>query len=62
MDHPNNLFYVITQIYILDKLMRFGLPNQIDVVESNLKSGFDRRIIVDSDYNDLIESTITNSI
>ena len=39
------------------KLMRFGLPNQIDVVESSLKSGFDRRIIVDSDFNDLIEST-----
>ena len=40
------------------KLMRFGLSNRIEVVESNLKSGFDRRIIVYSDSNDLIESTI----
>ena len=38
--------------------MRLGSPNRIDVVESNLKSEFDRRIIVDSDSNDLIESTI----
>ena len=37
--------------------MRFGLPNRIDIVESSLKSGFDRRIIVDSDFNDVIEST-----
>ena len=37
--------------------MRFGLPNRIDVVESSLNSGFYRRIIVDSDFNDLIEST-----
>ena len=26
------------------KLMRFGSPNRIEVVESNLKSEFDRRI------------------
>ena len=39
--------------------MRFGLPNRIDVVESSLKSEFDRRIIVDSDSNDLIESTMS---
>ena len=39
------------------KLMRLGSPNRIDVVESNLKSEFDRRIIVDSDSNGLIEST-----
>ena len=38
--------------------MRLGSPNRIDVVESNLKSEFDRRIIVDSDFNDLIESKI----
>ena len=31
--------------------MRFGLPNRIDVVKSSLKSGFDRRIIVNSDFN-----------
>ena len=41
------------------KLMRLESPNRIDVIESNLKSDFDRRIIVDSDSNDLIESTIT---
>ena len=45
-----------------NKLMRFGLPNRIDVVEWNLKSEFDRRITVDSDSNDLIESMITISI
>ena len=39
--------------------MRFGLPNRSDVVESSLKSEFDRRIIVDSDFKDLIESTIS---
>ena len=39
--------------------MRFGLPNRIDVVESNLESEFDCRIIVDSDVNDLIESTMS---
>ena len=39
--------------------MRFGLPNRIDVVKSSLESGFDRRIIVDSDFNDLIESTMS---
>ena len=41
------------------KLMQFGLPNRIDVVESNLKSEYNRQIIVDSDFNDLIESTMS---
>ena len=41
------------------KLMRLGLPNRIDVVESSLKFKFDRQIIVDSDSNDLTESTIS---
>ena len=44
------------------KLMRFGLPNRIDVVDSNLKSESERRIVVDSDSNDLIESTRSNMI
>ena len=30
--------------HVLAKLMRFGLPNRIDVVESKLKSEFDRRV------------------
>ena len=47
---------------MVTKLMRLGSPNRIDVVELNLKSKFDRRIIVDSDSNDLIESSITISI
>ena len=41
------------------KLMRLGSPNRIDVFESNLKSEFDRQIIVDLDSNDLIELTIS---
>ena len=41
------------------KLMRCGPPNRIDDFESNLKSGLKRRIIVDSDFNDLIESMIS---
>ena len=39
--------------------MQFGLPNRINVVESNLESEFDCRIIVDSDFNDLIELTMS---
>ena len=34
------------------KLMRLGLPNRIDVVDSNLKSESERRIVVDSDSNE----------
>ena len=41
------------------KLMRLGVANRIDVFESNLESEIDRRIVVDSDSNDLIESTIS---
>ena len=44
------------QINLRCKLMRLGVPNRIDVVESNLESEFDCRILVDSDSNDLIES------
>ena len=40
------------------KLMQLASPNRIDVVESNLKSESERRIIVDSDSNDLIEYDI----
>ena len=34
------------------KLMRLGVPNRIDVVDSNLKSESERRIVVDSDSNE----------
>ena len=44
------------------KLMRLGLPNRIGLVESNLESEFDCPIIVDSDSNDLMESSISNTI
>ena len=39
--------------------MQLEVPNRIDVVESNLESEFDCRIIIDSDFNDLIESTMS---
>ena len=41
---------------VISKLMRLASANGIDVVESNLKSESERRILVDSDSNDLIES------
>ena len=44
------------------KLMRLGSPNRIDDFESNLKSESERRIVVNSDSNDLIESTRSNTI
>ena len=44
---------------LVGKLMRLGPPNRIDDFESNLKSEFERRIVVDSDTYDLIESTIS---
>ena len=39
------------------KLMPLASAKRIDVVESNLKSESERRILVDSDSNDLIESS-----
>ena len=43
----------IALLWIIDnKLMRFGLPNQIDVVDSNLKSESERQIVVNSDSNE----------
>ena len=49
-------------LYDLSKLMQLGSPNWIDDFESNLKSESERRIVVDSDSNDLIESTRSNTI
>ena len=37
--------------------MRLASANRIDIVESNLKSESERRIIVESDFNEYIEST-----
>ena len=44
------------------KLMRLGSPNQINVVEWNLKSEFDRRIMLIRISTIKIESTIGNLI
>ena len=54
--------YAETLIDVKGKLMRLGSPNRIDDFESNLKSESERRIVVDSDSNDLIESTRSNTI
>ena len=42
---------------VLVKLMRLVSANRIDIFKSKSQSEFDRPIIVDSDSNDLIEST-----
>ena len=44
------------------KLIRLGVPNQIVVIESNLKSKYDRRFWSDSKSNDGFESMIAISI
>ena len=44
------------------KLMRLGSPNRIDDDSDSKAIYIDRRIIINSDSNDLIESTITISI
>ena len=47
---------------MLSKLMRLGNPNQTEVVESNLKSEFDRRIMSIRISTIKLESKIANSI
>ena len=55
----NIWFYTISTREVKFKLMRLGSANRIDDFESKSRSEFDRRIIVDSDSNDLIKSSIT---